>query len=139
MTRDWVDLRIAATASSSGSAVRATMATSAPEAANRVATARPIPLLPPVTIAARRKRLISITSSQTRVSAVPHSKASEQGYFGRGLLVPCPDAPPMEARSSDVRFIPESRRRLTQRMCVAQMFAQQNTKSAEGRLLHHFE
>src|SRR5262252_4103058 len=64
MTRDWVDLRIAATASLSGSAVRATMATSAPEAANRAATARPIPLLPPVTIAARRERLISIASSQ---------------------------------------------------------------------------
>src|SRR5262249_9931742 len=75
MTRDWVDLRIAETASLSGSAVRATMATSAPEAANRAATARPIPLLPPVTIAARCERLISITSSQTRVSAVPHSKA----------------------------------------------------------------
>src|SRR5262249_30271805 len=53
--------------------------TSAPEAANRAATARPIPLLPPVTIAARRKRLISIASSQTRVSAVPHSKASDTG------------------------------------------------------------
>src|SRR5215470_5939305 len=97
MTRDWVDLRIAATASLSGSAVRATMATSAPEVANRAATARPIPLLPPVTIAARRERLISIASSQTRVSAVPHSKASEQGYFGRSLLVPCPDAPPTGA------------------------------------------
>src|SRR6516165_7243155 len=95
MTRDWVDLRIAATASLSGSAVRATMATSAPEAANRAATARPIPLLPPVTIAARRERLISIASSQTRLSAVPHSKASEQGYFGRSLLVPYPDAPSM--------------------------------------------
>src|SRR5215468_4311748 len=76
MTRDWVDLRMAATASLSGSAVRATMATSAPEAANRAATAKPIPLLPPVTIAARRERLISIASSQTQVCAVPHSKAS---------------------------------------------------------------
>src|SRR5262249_56991126 len=80
-----VDLRIAAPVSLGASAVRATRATSAPEAANRAATARPIPLLPPVTIAARRKRLISIASSQTRVSAVPHSKAGEQGYFGRGL------------------------------------------------------
>src|SRR5262249_48897085 len=66
MTRDWVDLRIAATASLSGSAVRATMATLAPEAANRAATARPIPLLPPVTIAARRKRLISIAPPKPR-------------------------------------------------------------------------
>src|SRR5262245_16513435 len=77
MTRLWLDFLIAATASLSGSAVRATMATSAPEAANRAATARPIPLLPPVTTAARRERLISIASSQTRVSAVPHSKPSE--------------------------------------------------------------
>src|SRR5262249_8036748 len=81
MTRDWVDLRIAATASLSGSAVRATMATSAPEAANRAATAKPIPLLPPVTIAARRERLISIASSQTRVSAVPHSNSERTGIF----------------------------------------------------------
>src|SRR5262249_25491192 len=110
------------------------MATSAPEAANRVATARPIPLLPPVIIAARRERLISIASSQTQVPAFPNSKASKQEYFGRSLLVPSPNAPPMEARSSNVRFIPESRRRLTQRVCVAQMFAQQNTKPAEGRL-----
>src|SRR5262249_17496199 len=39
MTRDWVDWRIAATASLSGSAVRATSATSAAEGANRTATA----------------------------------------------------------------------------------------------------
>src|SRR5262249_9818 len=78
------------------------MATPAPEAANRAAPARPILLLPPVTIAARRKRLISIASSQTRVSAVPHSKASEQGYFGRSLLVPYPDAPPMLFSESGV-------------------------------------
>src|SRR3984893_3866100 len=49
-----------ATASLSGPSVRATMATSAPEAANRVATAKPIPLLPPVTMAVRPERLISI-------------------------------------------------------------------------------
>src|ERR1700683_1279951 len=67
MTRVRVDLRIAATASLSGSAVRATIATSAPEAANRDATAKPTPLLPPVTIAARLERLISIASSQTQV------------------------------------------------------------------------
>jgi hypothetical protein len=59
-------------------------------------------LLPPVTTAARRERLISIASSQTRVSAVPHSKASEQGYFGRSLLVPCPNAPPMLFSESGV-------------------------------------
>src|SRR5271169_1385347 len=60
MTRVWVDFRIAATASLSGPSVRATMATSAPEAANRVATAKPSPLLPPVTMAVRPERLISI-------------------------------------------------------------------------------
>jgi len=38
-------------------------ATSAPEAANRVATARPMPLLPPVTMAVRPERLISNSSS----------------------------------------------------------------------------
>src|ERR1700692_410646 len=60
MTRVWVDFLMAATASLSGPSVRATMATSAPEAANRVATAKPIPLLPPVTMAVRPERLISI-------------------------------------------------------------------------------
>src|SRR6516164_10845604 len=58
MTRLWLDFLIAATPSLSGSPVRATIATSAPETANRVATAKPIPLLPPVTIAARPERLI---------------------------------------------------------------------------------
>src|ERR1700688_4050275 len=60
MTRLWVDFLIVPTASLSGPSVRATMATSAPEAANRVATAKPIPLLPPVTMAVRPERLISI-------------------------------------------------------------------------------
>src|ERR1700675_540561 len=69
MTRVWVDFLIAAIPSLSGSSVRATIATSAPEAANRVATAKPIPLLPPVTIAARPERLIFIAFSQTRAIA----------------------------------------------------------------------
>src|SRR5215472_19369436 len=94
MTRDWVDLRIAATASLSGFPVRATMATSAPEAANRVATAKPIPLLPPVTIAARPERLIFMTSSQTRVTAAPTRERAQRGRYGRSLLLPCLDAPP---------------------------------------------
>src|SRR5215831_14254499 len=87
MTRDWVDLRIAATASLSGSAVRATMATSAPEAANRAATAKPIPLLPPVTIAARRKRLISIASSQTRGERMLTNLQGEQLPYSAGLVL----------------------------------------------------
>src|ERR1043166_558390 len=41
------------TAASSASRPRATIATSAPEAAKRVAIARPMPLLPPVTMAER--------------------------------------------------------------------------------------
>src|SRR6516162_11703656 len=48
------------TASSSASRPRATMATSAPEAANRFAMASPIPLLPPVITAVRPARLTSI-------------------------------------------------------------------------------
>src|SRR5215470_12856197 len=51
---------IALAASSSASRPRATIATSAPEAANRVAIASPIPLLAPVTTAVRPARLISI-------------------------------------------------------------------------------
>src|SRR6516165_2260143 len=94
MTRPWLDFLIVATPSLSGSPVRATIATSAPEAANRVATAKPIPLLPPVTIAARPERLIFTTPSQTRVTAAPHSRTSQQGRYGRSLLLPCLDAPP---------------------------------------------
>ena len=45
---------------------RATMATSAPDAANRVATASPTPLLPPVTTAALPARLISTFPSLAR-------------------------------------------------------------------------
>src|SRR5262249_14743106 len=52
------------TAASSASRPRATIATSAPDAANRVATANPIPLLPPVTMAVRPTRLMSIRSPQ---------------------------------------------------------------------------
>src|SRR5215510_8031694 len=48
------------TASSSASRPRATMATSAPEAANRFAMASPMPLLPPVITAVRPARLTSI-------------------------------------------------------------------------------
>src|SRR6516225_11111043 len=99
MTRLWLDFLIAATPSLSGSPVRATIATSAPEAANRVATAKPIPLLPPVTIAARPERLIFMASSQTRVTTPPHSRTSQQGHYGRSLygrslLLPCLYAPP---------------------------------------------
>src|SRR3954451_15324006 len=59
-TRPFAVFLIAATASSSVSLPRATIATSAPDCAKRVATARPIPLLPPVTMALRPERLISI-------------------------------------------------------------------------------
>src|SRR5258708_4456849 len=48
-----------ASARSRPSRPRATMTTSAPEAANRVATASPMPLLPPVTTATRPARSIS--------------------------------------------------------------------------------
>src|SRR5262249_62436791 len=68
----------------------------------RAPTKAPTLSPPPGKMPARRERLISITSSQTRVSAVPHSKASEQGYFDRSLLVPCPDAPPMLFSESGV-------------------------------------
>src|SRR4051812_46118323 len=54
---------MAATASSSVSLPRATMATSAPDCAKRVATAKPMPLLPPVTIAERPERVISMKRS----------------------------------------------------------------------------
>src|SRR6476660_5730373 len=63
MTRVLVLALMAFTASPSESLLRATIATSAPEAANRVATASPIPLLPPVTMAERPERLISMTDS----------------------------------------------------------------------------
>ena len=49
------------TASSSAPRPRAMIATSAPEAANRVAIARPMPLLPPVITAVRPARLTSIS------------------------------------------------------------------------------
>src|SRR5262249_7679952 len=51
---------MALTASSSASRPRAMMATSAPEAANRLAMASPIPLLAPVMTAVRPARLTSI-------------------------------------------------------------------------------
>ena len=63
MTRALAVFLIAATASSSASLPRATMATSAPDCAKRVATARPMPLLPPVTMAERPERLISMKRS----------------------------------------------------------------------------
>src|SRR5215470_15192383 len=53
---------IALAASSRPARPRATMATSAPDAANRVATASPIPLLPPVMMAARPVRSIFMSS-----------------------------------------------------------------------------
>src|SRR6185295_7600984 len=76
MTRALADFLIAATASSSVSLPRARIATSAPDAANRVATARPMPLLPPVTMAERLCRLISMTISR----APPYPPAAAQGY-----------------------------------------------------------
>src|SRR6478735_8049771 len=63
MTRALAFFLIAATASSSVSLPRAKMATSAPDCAKRVATARPMPLLPPVTMAERPDRVISIANS----------------------------------------------------------------------------
>src|SRR5579859_3200821 len=83
MTRLWVDRLIAATASLSGSGLRAMMATSAPEAANRVATAKPMPLLPPVTIAARPDRLISMPFPQLEQASPGLSKAKS----GTGVAV----------------------------------------------------
>src|SRR5580658_11343209 len=77
MTRAWVVFLIAATPSLSGSPVRATIATSAPEAAKRVATAKPIPLLPPVTIAARPERLISIASSHRAIARATLGEMAE--------------------------------------------------------------
>ena len=47
---------------------RATIATSAPDCAKRVATAKPMPLLPPVTMAVRPERLISMKQLPT----IPH-------------------------------------------------------------------
>ena len=69
MTRPLAVFLIAATASSSVSLPRATMATSAPDCAKRVATAKPMPLLPPVTMAERPERLISMT----KLPAIPHA------------------------------------------------------------------
>jgi len=62
---DWRDFpfavfAIAAFAASSASRPRPMMATSAPDCANRVATARPMPLLPPVTMAERPERSMFI-------------------------------------------------------------------------------
>src|SRR3954471_12246652 len=65
MTRALADFLSAATASSSDSLPRARIATSAPEAAKRVATASPMPLLPPVTMAERPCKLISMKLSRT--------------------------------------------------------------------------
>src|SRR5205814_10591182 len=65
MTRPFAVFLIVATASSSVSLPRATIATSAPDWAKRVATARPMPLLPPVTMAVRPERLISIKQLPT--------------------------------------------------------------------------
>src|SRR4029079_5066578 len=64
MTRALAGFLIAATASSSASLPRAKIATSAPDWAKRVATARPMPLLPPVTMAERPERLISMRYSR---------------------------------------------------------------------------
>src|SRR5436190_24080482 len=65
ITRALADVLIAATASSSASLPRAKIATSAPDAANRVATAKPMPLLPPATMAERLFKLISMAISLT--------------------------------------------------------------------------
>src|SRR5580693_5692938 len=62
-TRPRAPAPMALTAWSRPARPRATMATSAPDPANLVATARPTPLLPPVTTAARPARLISIPPS----------------------------------------------------------------------------
>src|SRR5262245_53276758 len=59
-TRPLAPAPIALTAASSASRPRAAIRTSAPEAANLVAIARPRPLLPPVTIADRLVRSMSM-------------------------------------------------------------------------------
>src|ERR1700704_5409153 len=68
-------------AASRPSRPRATMATSAPDAANLVATASPIPLLPPVTTAERPTRLIStipLPGSSNDLSLYNGSKRSSR-------------------------------------------------------------
>src|SRR3954464_15820999 len=57
-TRPFAPALIDLTAASSASRPRAAISTSAPEAAKRLAMAKPSPLLPPVTMAARLARSI---------------------------------------------------------------------------------
>src|SRR4029079_7777145 len=88
MTRALAFFLIATTASSSDSLPRATMATSAPDCAKRVATARPMPLLPPVTMAERPERLISMKRSHDPANwdrAIP-SVVAERRKGSSGVL-----------------------------------------------------
>src|SRR4029077_6712455 len=88
MTGALADFLMAATASSSDSLPRATMATSAPDFAKRVATARPMPLLPPVTMAERPERLISMKRSHDPADwgrAIP-SVVAERRKGSSGVL-----------------------------------------------------
>src|SRR5438045_1963057 len=61
-------------ASASAAASRARIATSAPEAANSLAIARPSPLLPPVTIALLPSSRTSIISSSVIAKSYRHSR-----------------------------------------------------------------
>src|SRR5712671_1770072 len=74
------------TASSIAARPRATIATSAPDAANWVAIARPSPLEPPVMMAARPAREICMGASPSEDNGRPASAGARSLYQGSSAL-----------------------------------------------------
>src|SRR5438552_402339 len=101
-TRPFAPALIDLTAASSASRPRDAISTSAPEAAKRLAIAKPSPLLPPVTMAARLARSICMqapkdtltdTLTDTLIDTLNAPLAYQDGHGRRSLLVACDSHP----------------------------------------------
>src|SRR5256885_17229523 len=101
-TRPFAPAPIDLTEASSASRPRDAISTSAPEAAKRLAIAKPSPLLPPVTMAARLARSICMqapkdTLTDTLIDTLNAPLAYQDGHGRRSLLVAC-DSHPLRKR-----------------------------------------
>src|ERR1700704_2799579 len=97
-TRPLAPALIDLTAASSASRPRAAISTSAPEAAKRLAMAKPSPLLPPVTMAARLARSICMQApkdslTDTLTDARNARVTYQDRLSHRSLLEACDDHP----------------------------------------------
>src|SRR5262249_60834199 len=90
-TRPFAPALIDLTAASSASRPRAAISTSAPEAAKRLAMAKPSPLLPPVTMAARLARSICMQAPKDSLTDTLIGRVD--GHDQRPGTIPGPAEP----------------------------------------------